>query len=446
MSRLKQAFLTFSVGNIAFYCVYSAVFFVTYFIDHRGFPLLISYFTFWLAVIITRLLAGRRMYILVIVLAHAAGFFLSSLLILRAFYDPAGYWFDIGWLAVLLSSPRSVADTLTLFLIIAGTISLWIFAVRFGLNKGGYQNTIKILENSVFVLFFIAMMAGFVKADIPQLPLYILAVFLWGSLSAALTKNESWGLGSKSGHSSYRLIFFFMAGLFISIFTIVAFLMDYLKWAAATGFDLVKTAVDPLSPYLIALLKALFSLMGYRVKQDPAGTSAPEQGISVYRPVEVSGGDGFILQILMGIFILLVSLLLVFFLIALGKMLLTKRERNDHRASLGEMLGEVWQEFLALLRNIVYRSRMLFSYNRSGRLVERVYTKLVRWGTFRGVGHWPSDTPYEYTGRLSEKYNHFSTEFNMIAECFCAEIYGGKPLSHGEEVSLIKAWKRIRRI
>ncbi len=446
MSKLKQAFLTFSIGNIAFYCLYSAIFFVTYFINQRGFPLSSSFLAFWLAVIITKLLAGRRVYIFVIILTHAAGYLLPSLLILKAFYDPAGSLFDIGWLTVLLSSSLSVVDTLTLLLIITGTISLWIFGIRFGLNQGGYQDTFKIFENSVYVLFFITMMTGFIKADIPQMPLYILTVFLWGILSAALTKNSSWGLSSKSGHSSFRLIFFFIAGLFVSIFTIVAFLMDYLKWAAATGLDLVKTAVDPISPYLLAMLKALFRMMGYKMREDSTGINGLDPGTSVYRHVEVSGSEGLFLQILMGLFIMLISLLAVFLLIALFKMLLIKRQGNDHSVSLIETLQEVWQEFLALLRNIVYRSRMLFSYNRSSRLVEKIYAKLVRWGTFKGIDHVKSDTPYEYTGKLSAKYNQFADEFNMIADYFCAEIYGEKPLTNAEELFLQQAWKRIRRI
>ncbi|NLB51459.1 MAG: DUF4129 domain-containing protein [Syntrophomonadaceae bacterium] len=446
MSKLKQAFLTFSIGNIAFYCIYSVIYFATYFINQKGFPLLSSFFAFWLAVILTKLLAGRKVYIFLIILLQGIGCLFPSLLILKAFYDPGGSLFELSWLPVLLFTPRSVVDTMILLLIIAGTLLLWILGMRFGLNKGGYKNTIKIFENSLYALFFMAMMAGFIKADIPQMPLYILAVFLWGVLSIALSKNSSWGSGSKSGHGSFRMIFFFISGLLVSILTILTFLMDHLKWAAATGLDLVRTAVDPISPYLIALLKALFSLMGYRVRQDSVGDNAPEQGISPSRAVEVNGNDGFMMQLLMGIFVLLISLLFIFLLIVLFKMLLRKREGNDHPVNFIEMLREVWQEFIAMLINIRKWCRMILAFNRNGRLVEKVYAKLVRWGTFRGIDHVNSDTPYEYTDKLSAKYSQFSSEFKIIADYFCAEIYGEKPLTDSEEISLKAAWKRIRKV
>lgn len=445
MNSLKRALPQFAAGNTEFFWLYSMILTFTFFINDRGFPLVRSYVIFWLVVVVTKLLKRRRMYTLSRLLINIPIYLLTAVLIMSAFYNTSGTLFDFSWTTLMWSNLSGVKNIFFLVLIILGVTLLWVFGITFGLSQNNYKDTIKRLEKSIITVFFIAFLAGIIKLTIPPMSSVVLCMFLWGILSVAVSKNSLWGVSSRHVHGSLRLIGFFMAGLFVSILAIISLGMDYLAWTAQRGFDAARTVFDPVIALLLIVLKSIFGWMGYNLVNDPA---APKTPLNPSGPEKIPiGTDGYtqiILYLMLGILILLALCITVFLLVTLVKALLTKRGMDQSHLSLVKSLQEVWGKFLALFRSIK-KHFIDVLLRRNVRLAEKVYLKMISWGTLRGIIHFSSETPLEYSVKLSEKYSHRADEFQLIAEFFCLEIYGGRDLDPSQESSLKQAWQRIRK-
>lgn len=449
MSRSKRFWQTLAAGNMEFFCLYTIIVTATYFINQRGFPLLSSFLVFWMAFVLTSLLRKRRLYTFLIVLIHMPGYLLAALLILASFYKPSSSLGELDWITSILSAPGNLADTAVLILILAGVTLLWAFGTILAIKEIRYKNTIKYFENSIFIIFFTTLFIGLVEFHMPQLPLYILNVFLWGILAIALGKNSSWESGRRN--SAGKLISIFAVGTIISIVTILLFFMDYLHWIADQGFEIVKTAVKPISPYLLNTVKFIFGRMGYE-NTSPASASPNSLGetISDYGVFGAGGGSELIYKILLGLLVFMMicvaAVLVVMLFRWLGKMLLTKRGYDVENSSLTKTLGQILDELLALAAAVWIGAKTLFSAKKNRSTVEKIYRKLTIWGTFHGIERSSSETPHEYAQRLGDKYSHFADEFHIITEYFCQEIYGDQKLTPADELSLKRAWKHIGRI
>lgn len=445
MNSLKRILPAFAAGNTEFFWLYSMILTLTFFINNRGFPLLTSYAVFWLVVVVTKLLRSRRMYTLSRLLIYIPIYLVTAVLVMSAFYDTSETLFDFGWITLMWSNLSGVKNIFFLLLIIFGLTMLWVFGVTFGVSSNSYKDTIKRLEKSIITVFFIAFLAGIIKLTIPHMSSVVLGMFLWGILSVALSKNSLWGVSSRYAHSSLRLIGFFMAALFVSILAIISLGMDYLAWTAQRSLETIRIVFDPVISFLFGVLKSVFEWMGYNVINDP---SAPNTPLTPSGPEKIGvGADGYtqlILYLMLGVLILLAVCIIFLLLVILFKALLTKRGMNQPNLSLAESLQEVWEELQAVFRSIK-KHIMDLVLRRNVRTVEKIYLKLISWGTLRGIIHFSSETPLEYSVKLAEKYCHRTDDFQLIAEYFCLEVYGGRTLDPSQELSLKKAWQSIRK-
>lgn len=445
MNLLKRFFKIFTAGNLEFSWFYSMIFICTFFINQRGFPMLSSFLVFWGAVLLTKLVSRKKRYFFVIMLFHALGYLVSSLIILASFYKPAGALFDLGWLIAVWLTPRGLVESFLLVLILAGVMVLWGCGVIFGLKPVNYKITVQRFEKSILTIFFIALLAAALHLDIPQLPLQVLVVFFWGIMAIALFKNERWELDSYTSQS-FKLITLFIMGLFLSIIPVLAFCMDYLHWAADRGLAVAKAALEPISPYLLSFLKLIIQWAGYGNAADASNSQNTMNQVSSDYSALGSGPKTELISNIIWVLLTAVVIFLVVLLVtALIRILLTKRGGNIKAAPSTPSFRYIWQRFLALLKILGVQIRSLLPASRGRSLAEKVYARLISWGTFHGIEHWSSDTPYEYAARLTGQYEHFAGEINIIMDCFCRDIYSNQGLTPSEELSLQQAWQKIRR-
>jgi len=444
MSIFIRFFRVFAAGNLVFSWLYSLIFVGTFFINQKGFPMLNSFLVFWGAVLLTKLLNRKKRYVWVILLCHALGCLVTSPLILASFYKPQGPLFDWRWLLSMWTVPRSPLESFLLVVILAGILLLWVCGVNFASKPVNYQNTIRRFEKGLLTFYFIALFAGVLKVEMAQLPLQVLNIFLWGIVAVGLYKNEQWGADSRTSHG-FKLVTFFIIGLLLSIIPVLTFCMDYLRWAAERGLAMAQTAVEPVTPYLLSLLKLLFSRAGYKDAADASiFRNSMEQAGSDYSMVGSSASLDFITSLIWVLLAVLIIILAVLLVMVLIRVLLTKKGGDHQDTPLNNSLGGIWQRLLTLLHILVLQLSSLFTARPNRSPAEKAYVKLIRWGTFHGIEHGSSDTPYEYAARLAGKYEYLAGDIKTIIDCFCREIYGNQGLTPAEELSLQQAWKRIR--
>ena len=441
-SKLNHIFLLVSGGNIYFYSIYSLILFMSYFINNSGFPLFRSFLIFWSSVIITKILNSKKRYIYVILFLNSIGYFLASLWILSIFYNPSSLNSNPLWFLSILPNSYNIVELMVLILIFFGVFLLWIFGVKFGKKSMNYELTIQSFEMGIYIFFFVAMMTFFLKTDIPSMNLYLLTFFLWGTISVSLFKNTVWIQGNNKGNGGFRLIFLFIIMLSIFILSIITFFIDSLEWATVQGVSILKTVVNPISPYIIAVLRFLFDHLGYRVLKD---TSTPiDTGERIITDVNSFTHIPSI-NFLIFCFILLSVFILIILFTSLLKLLFKKNGggESEHR-SMRETLGEVLKAIFNILYKFKNLIKTLFLPNKNIPFAVQIYSRLTNWGILRGISPVSSETPFEYAGRLSDKYEQFSDEFKITTAFFCSEIYGKKILDSSEIAHVKKAWKKVK--
>ena len=82
-------------------------------------------------------------------------------------------------------------------------------------------------------------------------------------------------------------------------------------------------------------------------------------------------------------------------------------------------------------------------WKRDEKAMAKVYRRLVRWGTIRGVYHEVYETPLEYAQKLATRYVKYEEVFRQIVTYYYRETYGQKSLNRDEIAGARKILRRL---
>ncbi|GAA0179855.1 hypothetical protein SH2C18_26570 [Clostridium sediminicola] len=444
MNKIQKFFSVFSTGNMEFYWIYSIIAFISFLFNDKAFPLAMSFLVFWLASGISILIKNSRMYVFVMILFYGIGYLLSLSWIVNTLYNNPNKFSDIGLIISLFTTSKSSQETTIFIGILLGVTIIWVRGALLGRKKIDYKYVISRFEIGVVAFFFIGFLEAVSKITPPNMSLYIIIFFLWSIVAIALGKNISWSNESNNGRSSKKTLLFFVLAVFILIMSTITFFMDPLTWIAETGFSATKTILNPLKPFFIALIRFLFS--GYTSSgkgQTASGTGGEGIG-NVNGTIEESWFSHILGNAFMICMYVLVTIVILIILASIIKVLFKKKGEDTENKSLIELLYELVKYILTALKKIIYiiKTTLTMSLKNESEVV-KIYKKLIKWGTIRGIYYQCTETPFEYINRLSIKYPHYNAEFNLIAKEFCREVYGNSTLSYEEITNLKKSLRKV---
>ena len=442
MNRMQRNIGIFSGGCAQFLWVYGLIRLLTYAATGKGSPVLVCFVVFWAVVALTAVIRRSRLYVIVILLLYGALFYLSAQwLFFSQFHGIGGDWADSSsgpffWM-MLLQRASTVGEWLSILAVSFSLILLWVSGIHFTMRRMSYEGSLRILETGA--VSFLAV--GLLQIPLGQAPganLYLLLFFLWTILSIMLHRTPFRSSEKNSGVKLFRWFFLFALSMFLMVITVMTFFTDTLRWLAEAGISATKAVAEPFLPYLVAFLRLLFGRKNIRNESSSSGGL----GESSESAVGSLGEPGLFYVIMeklfVGIMVLLFLVVVVSVVRMVWKFLFSKRGGASGGNSLGDLLRAGIQAlaafFIYLYRNLKSLAHL---WGRDEKAMEKVYRRLLRWGTIRGVYHEVYETPLEYAQKLAAKYEKHEDVFLQIVKSYYREIYGEKSLDR-DEVALVR--------
>lgn len=450
MNTMQRTIGMFSGGCAQFLWVYGLIRFLTYGATGKGSPVLVCFVVFWAAMALTSVIRRSRLYVIVILVLYGALFFLSAQwLFFSHFRQISGYWEDLPgpffWMTVLQEA-GTAREWLSVILVFLSLILLWAFGIGFAMRPMSYEGSLRALETGALCFLAIGLLQ-IVFGQAPAANLYMLLFFLWAILSIILNRALFRGREKNRGAGLFPWVLLFAFSMFLMVMTIMTFFTDTLRWLTEAGISATKAVAEPFLPYLISFLRLLFG--GGRMRGDAAQSGGLGQSSGAL--AETLGERGLFSVIMEKSFVVIMVLMLLAIGVAAArgvlKLLLSKKGVASGQKSLRDLLGAFFRAVAAFFtyfyKNLKSLSRL---WKREERAMEKVYRRLVRWGTIRGVYHEVYETPLEYTQKLAGKYGKYEEVFRQILTSYYREIYGEKSLSRDEIAIVRKGLRGLGRI
>jgi len=406
--------------------------------------------TFGLAAILTHFHYRRRLRAIQIMGLHLTGLACAGLWVVHDFYYRTEPFWDRNWLIDFFNRSRSGLDWILLIFIMGYTVFFWAAGAWIALQKKSYLSACTRFDRGVaafFSLFLIKLLLhtqmGVQFRDSMTVWL-IFPFFIFNLTEIGLARNRV-GLYQKSylaGYYTAGVLTAFAVGALILGGAVFLLFLPYLKAASEVGYNLMKSAAAPLSPYLIAVIKFIFGHANYG-PQNPgmsasagtagaAGAQAPGPWMLLFQKIVLWGGG---------------ALILILGAVAVGlalwytvRWLLMKRYGENEEREREQLF--LWYKRIKSWLLAVYEWLMRTGAKRSAR---DFYAALRRWGRSAGAPQAPGDTPLEYGRQLALRFPQLQTEIMLIIEMLHREVYGEAPLSPNQIVKIQQAWRTLHR-
>lgn len=241
-----------------------------------------------------------------------------------------------------------------------------------------------------------------------------------------------------SGVKLFRWFFLFALSMFLMVITVMTFFTDTLRWLAEAGISATKAVAEPFLPYLVAFLRLLFGRKNIRNDSSTSGGLGESSESSVGSLSEPGLFYVIMEKLFIGIMVLLLLVVVVSVVRMVLKLLFSKRGGASGQKSLGNLLRAGFQALAAFFKYLYQNLKSIaYLWGRDEKTMEKVYRRLLRWGTIRGVYQEVYETPLEYAQKLAAKYSRHEDVFQQIVISYYREIYGEKSLNR-DEVSLVR--------
>jgi hypothetical protein len=450
MKEGKTGLLFFANGGMELSWRYGWAAFITAAIFQRPFPLPEAAVTFGLAAGLILISLERGWRVIWILGLQVLGLTLAALRMIYAFNFRSYPFFGREWIMDFFTGPRTHMEGFLLVLILFWTLFFWIGGVTFARRSTAYL-TISSRFDLGAGAFFLLLLAGLVlrvrgglEVQGVKTEFLVLTFFIFGLLAMGLGRSR--GDARRSYLSGYRNL-----GVLLGFSTVIVLLgtglfllfLPYLTLAAETGYRVIKSVAEPLTPVLIAVLR--FLLVSGRVR--PAGPAGGTGGKDEFLipPVERSWWaellEKFMGWGLVGLTVLVVALSAGLGLWALTRWLLSRTPGGERKTD-SRNLFAFW---VAGLRAFLLfcREKAIWGLKGARRAVQ-IYSLLLRWGRHSGIPPFPTETPTEYGVRLKHRFPVVRKEIEVIIEAFNEEVYGERVLSAKRLKPAQLAWGRLR--
>jgi hypothetical protein len=390
----------------------------------------------------------QRIYTLLLQLVILAAAYYFVIYWLR--YSQNDFW-DFKWFAGLIQRPKAPMEII--FLIVVGllVITIWQRGIKSIKIPYGPENMFARFDLGIaaFVVLFIIKLLLWVKGNIivpqPRLEYIFLAYFILSFVTIGALRYAGDGQQVfEEGFAKTGVLLSFSVVTVLIVTSLTLLFHAQLVEGARTLSVLLKESATPLAPFLIMILRAIFSHRNQAPEIKPANQANSGLDLSDLSATETSSG---IIQTLMawGLF----GLVLILLLIALGLglyflwryLLFRPADQNKKKRQSGTLTA-----WLAGLRNFLKAMlKKISSLIRSPQTGVELYGALSSWGRHSGLSRNQFETPLEYRSRLARRFPELAPPIETIIKLFNSELYGGLSLSREMLETGIKAKRQLCR-
>ncbi len=270
------------------------------------------------------------------------------------------------------------------------------------------------------------------------------------ALATSMKKDESGPFLSSAGQMRFSLaisgilIFLIFLGIIITLYPVAG--------SSARGlYSLATHTLSPLVPYLIAVLRFLFSLG--RPRNQVASpmendTAAPLTAVPGESPLWLIILERILTWGLLSIVALTALVLIIYIIYKILIFLYSPANRSNGGLSLGEFIRSLLLKFSGACVSLFHRIRVLAADIHNSRANKnpdglRAFSKLCSWGKRAGLPKFNHETPAEYSRRLALWAGKYTTAINTICNAVQDEIYAGRTIRDKEQKKLRKAVVRL---
>lgn len=413
------------------------------------FPAAIVIFAF--AAILTDLSRNRGWRLIQILGLQGLGFLLVGAWLLHIFNtagtSPAR---DPDWATEIFKWMQNPRQGLLYFFAGSATILLWRAGAGLAKRPLTYRQICSRFDLGLagfFVLFLIKLLLavrGGIRISDPVAQGLIFPFILLSLGSLWLVQAEN--AGQKSFLPGYRaagVILGFAALVLLLTAGIFSLFFPYMVRGSATAYTLLKTAVAPFGPVLMAILRFLF--LGAHHKTGSAQAPPPDALLSDQVQTTESSGwiKGLEYAMLWGLWGLLALTGLIILSFLVYSAFLRLFEKTDIKQKKQNPFLVLFFWLVRCLEFLQRWKQTLFKRLKGYKQAVAFYSALLRWGSAGRLPHRPHETPREYGLRLTRRFPNLAGEITTIIEAFHQEVYGQQILSKPEMSLVRQAWRRL---
>jgi len=397
-------------------------------------PLAVLCAAFFMALVISDGFKTKGHRIIWMLLGHVLGL---CLIISVAFF--AG----IGWIF-----PQTVYQWYQMALMGCLVCFFWYRGIRLSGRQRSYKTTCNYFDQGVslfFALLIIKMVIQIKGGKLVQesLTLYLMGGYFFFGL-AAVFFSQNTTIQKKIYVTGFRVY-----GVLISVVSVLLFwgmglvfvLLPFMTGFAQSGYRVLKQVAGPLTPYLISVLRFIFS-----VRNRPGNSAMVQQGQGIPDPhitlVPVQNGwmeQAFSFGIL-AIFFLLGVVMVAYIIHLIFKFLMSKQAvaAIDKEDTLFFSWVKKWLVWVIdFLKKIILALGGTVENGRNG------FIRLLRWGRKSGMPKLQTETAAEYAKRLQQQFEPLENDIRTIVCAFEQETYGEMILDTSKLSHMAKALKTI---
>ncbi|MFC1885428.1 hypothetical protein ACFL2O_11780, partial [Thermodesulfobacteriota bacterium] len=356
MNRKEKLLLWAARGGMEISWLYAWAAFSMNAILDRPFPMPEAVGTFILAAILTILMRGRGWLVIFLLVTHLIGFSLALSRVIYAFTDQLYPYLSREWAVAFMNKTRDPVEWIILTIILCFVILFWVSGVLLARRSDAYYKVCNRFDIGLaaflglFLLKLLMSVKGGMEVRDPMSEFLVLPFFMFSLLAIGIV--NSGGSVKRDFLSGFRGVGLTMSFSVIALgfaMASVTLFLPYLTIAAEAGYGALKTAVGPLSPFFMAVLRLISS--PYRNTRSQPSQSGEGNKFEAATPSDqgwltVLMGNIFvwIIIILVGVIVILVLSVGTWYLL---RWLLSRsyrgREVRPERYSISPLFKRFWE-------------------------------------------------------------------------------------------------------
>ncbi len=451
MKGWKDGLIYTAGGGMELTWLYAWATFSLTFVPNRPFPLPEAIATFVLAATLTYLSIGRGLRVFQVLGLQLLGLLLTGSRIIYLYTDRTHPYFSRDWVLVFFNKSRDPVEWFILIFVLFWILCFWFGGVTLARRQTAYRALCvrfdlgAVAFLALLLLKFLILYKEGPNLQDPFTDFLFFPFFVFGLTAVGLSRNRSdVQRGFLSGYQGMGVILSFTVIVLLFGTGLVLLFLPYLTLAAETGYVVIQEAARPLEPILVSILRFIF-MRQRNLRETPPGTSS-EPDINFSPSVEESswwmelltkiGGWG--LTGLVGLFGLVVLGLALWYL---TKWLLSRTSHDTRREGFLRLIllwaASIWAILTFFLEKVRFRRN-------GSQLAVHLYKALLGWGKHSGLPHILSETPTEYSRRLSHRFPEVKKEAGLITTVFNRHVYSNTAPDTQQLNRAGIAWRKMR--
>lgn len=324
----------------------------------------------------------------------------------------------------------------------------WYKGIKLSSRQMSYETTCNYFDLGISLLFLLLIIKMLIqiKAEVlisESFTLYFMgAYFFFGVAALFLSQNTT--KRKKQYLKGFRvyggLISAFVI-LLVCVMAMVFVLLPYMTSFAESGYVVLKQATGSLSPYLIAILRFIFSPRNHagRAQIPPQNQNMADPNIPLTAG-QPGWAEHLFLYSILAIFFLIIGVMIAYLVHKLFKFLMSKQQSSTIGKEKTMFFSWLFARLVFLFD---YFKTVFLSLNEKIEDAQKGFIKLVSWGRKSGMPKLQNETPSEYAKRLERQFVPLENEIRIIVQAFHLETYGELRLDQTKIFQVVTALKII---